>query len=96
MSPPAMLDSHLHLWDLAVRDQAWIAAGSPIRRSFDVGIRHQDLVGADPAGWLRSPGVRRSLAILDAAGLPFDLMIRRARFPAARKRRATIRPAVRA
>ena len=31
-----MLDSHLHLWDLAVRDQAWIPAESPIRRSFDV------------------------------------------------------------
>jgi len=147
-----MLDSHLHLWDLAVRDQAWIPAGSPIRRSFGVrdlrsalagtpvdgvilvqvindadetadfidcarnvdivrgvvgwadltspdfaaalsvltstghlaGIRHQALAEADPAGWLRSPGVRRSLAVLDAAGLPFDLMIRPAHFPAAR------------
>lgn len=124
MSPPTMLDSHLHLWDLAVRDQAWIPPGSPIRRSFDVrdlrsalagtpvdgvilvqvindadettdfidcarkvdivrgvvgwadltspgfsaalsaltstgrlvGIRHQALAEADPAGWLRSPG----------------------------------------
>jgi L-fuconolactonase len=153
MSPPAMLDSHLHLWDLAVRDQAWIPAESPIRRSFDVrdlrsvlagspvdgvilvqvindadetanfidcaravdivrgvvgwadltspdfaatlsaltstgcllGIRHQALAEADPAGWLRSPEVRRSLAVLDAAGLPFDLVIRPAHFPAARE-----------
>jgi L-fuconolactonase len=153
MSPPAMLDSHVHLWDLAVRDQAWIPAGSPIRRSFDVrdlrsalagtsvagviivqvindagettdfidcartvdiirgvvgwadltspdfaatvaaltstgylvGIRHQALAEADPAGWLRSPEVRRSLAVLEAARLPFDLMIRPALFPAARE-----------
>jgi L-fuconolactonase len=148
-----MLDSHLHLWDLAVRDQAWIPAGSPIRRSFGVrdlrsvlagtpvdgvilvqvindagetadfidcarnvdivrgvvgwadltapdfadalavlmstghlaGLRHQALAEADPAGWLRSPGVRRGLAVLDAAGLPFDLMIRPAHFAAARE-----------
>lgn len=153
MSPLAMLDSHLHLWDLTVRDQAWIPARSPIRRSFDVrdlrsalagtpvdgvilvqvindasetadfidnarnvdivrgvvgwadltspdfpaalsvltstghlvGIRHQALAEADPAGWLRSPGVRRSLTVLDAAGLPFDLMIRPAHFPAAQE-----------
>jgi L-fuconolactonase len=150
---PAMLDSHVHLWDLAVRDQAWIPAGSPIRRSFDVrdlrsalagtpvdgvilvqvindadettdfiscaenadivhgvvgwadltspdfaaalsvlastgcllGIRHQALAEADPAAWLRSPEVRRSLAVLDAAGLPFDLIIRPAHFRAARE-----------
>jgi L-fuconolactonase len=150
---PAMLDSHVHLWDLAVRDQAWIPAGSPIRRSFYVrdlrsalagtpvdnvilvqvindadetaefiscaenvdivrgvvgwadltspdfaaelsvltstgflvGIRHQALAEADPAGWLRSPEVRRSLAVLEAAGLPFDLVIRPAHFPAARE-----------
>ena len=146
-----MLDSHVHLWDLAVRDQAWIPAGSPLRRSFDVGdlrgalagtpvdcvilvqasndagettdliscarreglvrgvvgwadlrspgfaaalaalaatgqllgLRHQALAEADPAGWLRSPAVRRGLAALETAGLPFDLMIRPAHFPAA-------------
>ena len=148
-----MLDAHVHLWDLTVRDQAWIPAGSPIRRSFGVrdlhsalagtpvdgvilvqvindpgetadfiacaresglvrgvvgwadltspdfaaalsaliaagglaGLRHQALAEADPADWLRSPGVRRSLAVLDAAGLPFDLMIRPAHFAAARE-----------
>jgi L-fucono-1,5-lactonase len=148
-----MLDSHLHLWDLAVRDQAWIPAGSPIRRSFGVGdlrsvlagtpvdgvilvqvindagetadfidcarnvdivrgvvgwadltapgfadalsvltstgylagLRHQALAEADPGAWLRSPAVRRGLALLDAAGLPFDLMIRPAHFAAARE-----------
>lgn len=147
-----MLDSHVHLWDLAVRDQAWIPAGSPIRRSFYVrdlrsalagtavdsvilvqvindadetaefiycaenvdvvrgvvgwadltspdfasaldalmstgyllGIRHQALAEPDPADWLQLREVRRSLAVLDAAGLPFDLMIRPAHFRAAR------------
>ena len=151
-APPAMLDSHVHLWDLTVRDQAWIPAGSPIRRSFGVrdlrsalagtpvdsvilvqvindagetadlieqagnidivrgvvgwadlmsadfaaalsalassgyllGIRHQALAEADPAEWLRTPAVRRSLTELDAAGLPFDLMIRPGHWRAAR------------
>jgi L-fuconolactonase len=146
-----MLDAHVHLWNLSVRDQAWIPAGSPIRRSFDVadlrsalagtpvdgvilvqasndadettdlvscalaedivrgvvgwadlrspgfeaalsalaatgrllGLRHQALAEADQAGWLRSPGVRRGLEVLQTAGLPFDLMIRPAHFPAA-------------
>jgi L-fuconolactonase len=146
-----MLDSHVHLWDLGVRDQAWIPDGSPLRRSFGVrdlrgalagspvdgvilvqainddgetadliscaahealvlgvvgwadlgspgfaaalsalaatgwlvGLRHQALAEADPAGWLRSPRVRRGLAALQTAGLPFDLMIRPAHFPAA-------------
>jgi L-fuconolactonase len=148
-----MLDSHVHLWDLAARDQAWIPAGSPLRRSFGVrdlrsalagtpvdsvilvqvindagetadfieyaknvdiargvvgwadltspdfasaldelmstgyllGIRHQALAEPDPAGWLQLREVRRSLAALDAAGLPFDLMIRPAHFTAARE-----------
>jgi L-fuconolactonase len=146
-----MLDSHVHLWDLTVRDQAWIPAGSPIRRTFDaadlrcalarapvdsvilvqaindagetgdliscamreglvrgvvgwadlqspdfaavlsalaatgrlLGLRHQALAEADAATWLRSSGVRRGLAALETAGLPFDLMIRPAHFPAA-------------
>jgi L-fuconolactonase len=148
-----MLDSHVHLWDLGVRDQAWIPAGSPLRRSFGVrdlrsalagtrvdsvilvqvindaaetadfieyakdvdivrgvvgwadltsqdfasaldalmstgyllGIRHQALAEPDPADWLQLREVRRSLAALDAAGLPFDLMIRPAHFRAARE-----------
>jgi L-fuconolactonase len=146
-----MLDSHVHLWDLAVRDQAWIPVGSPLRRNFDVGdlrgvlagtpvdavilvqaindarettdliscamredlvrgvvgwadlrspgfaaalaelaatgwllgLRHQALAEADPAGWLRSPAVRRGLAVLATSGLPFDLMIGPAHFPTA-------------
>lgn len=146
-----MLDAHVHLWDLAVRDQAWIPVASPIRRSFGLGdlrsalagtpvdgvilvqasndadettdliswamdddlvcgvvgwadlrspafattlcalastgqlrgLRHQALAETDPAGWLRSPGVRRGLTALETAGLPFDLMIRPAHFPAA-------------
>jgi L-fuconolactonase len=148
-----MLDAHVHLWDLAVRDQPWIPAGSPIRRSFGLGdlrsalagtsvdgvilvqvlndaaetadflacaanadivrgvvgwvdlaspdfaavlaglrstgyllgLRHQALAEADPTGWLGRPEVRRSLAVLEAAGLPFDLMIRPAHFSAARQ-----------
>jgi L-fuconolactonase len=31
-----MIDAHVHIWDLAVRDQAWIPAGSPIRRTFSL------------------------------------------------------------
>lgn len=166
-----MLDAHVHLWDLAVRDQPWIPAGSPIRRSFGLddlrsalagapvdgvilvqvlndaaettdlldlarhaasldsvhradrpggadqaglvrgvvgwadltapdfaaalaglrsggqllGLRHQALAEPDPASWLGRPEVRRSLAVLGAAGLPFDLMIRPAHFAAARQ-----------
>lgn len=139
-----MIDAHVHLWDLAVRDQPWIPDGSPIRRTFTVadlrtavagtpvervvlvqvindagetadflaaadgadlvagvigwadladpafrdvlagltaagplvGVRHQALTEADPAGWLASPAVCRGLAVLDRAGLPFDLMLR--------------------
>src|SRR6202042_2556687 len=50
-----------------------------------LGIRHQALAEAAPAGWLRSPGVRRGLTVLDAAALPFDLVIRPAHFPAAQE-----------
>ena len=50
MSPSTMLDSHLHLWDLAVRDQAWIPAGSPIRRSFDVRDLRSALAGTPVDG----------------------------------------------
>jgi L-fucono-1,5-lactonase len=157
-----MLDAHAHLWDLAVRDQPWIPAGSPIRRSFGLGdlrsalagtpvdgvilvqvlndaaetadllahacptasldparqaglvrgvvgwadlaapdfaaeldrlqstgwlagLRHQALAEPDPAGWLARPEVARGLTVLEAAGLPFDLMIRPDNFAAARQ-----------
>jgi L-fuconolactonase len=146
-----VIDAHVHLWDLAVRDQPWIPAGSPIRRPFTlpdlraviagtgvervvlvqvindpgetadflaaaeddelvagvvgwadlarsalpdaladlaatghlVGIRHQALAERDPAGWLGLPAVRRGLAALEAAGLPFDLVLRPEHLPAA-------------
>lgn len=29
-----MIDAHVHVWDLDVRDQPWIPAGSPVRRTF--------------------------------------------------------------
>lgn len=48
-----------------------------------VGIRHQALAEADPAGWLRSPAVQRGLSVLEARGLPFDLMFRPEHFAAA-------------
>jgi L-fuconolactonase len=32
--PVAVIDAHVHLWDLAVRDQPWIPQDSPIRRTF--------------------------------------------------------------
>lgn len=138
-----MIDAHVHLWDLGVRNQPWIPAASVIRRSFSVadlravlsgtpvervvlvqvineagetadflsaadgdlvagvvgwadlaapavadvleelaadgplvGVRHQALAERDPAGWLTSAPVRRGLAALERAGLPFDLMLR--------------------
>ncbi len=40
-----------------------------------VGIRHQALAEPDPAAWLRAPGVRRGLGVLEHRGLPFDLML---------------------
>jgi L-fuconolactonase len=48
-----------------------------------VGIRHQALAEGDPASWLRSPAVQRGLSLLEARGLPFDLMFRPEHFPAA-------------
>jgi L-fuconolactonase len=138
-----VIDAHVHLWDLAVRDQPWIPAGSPARRTFEladlraalaptsvervvlvqvlnepaetadflaaaaddlvagvvgwvdladpcvaevltglagtgrlVGVRHQAQAEPDPAAWLTSPAVRRGLAELERAALPFDLMLR--------------------
>ncbi len=50
-----------------------------------LGLRHQALAEPDPAGWLSRPEVARGLAVLEAAGLPFDLMIRPAHFAAARQ-----------
>jgi L-fuconolactonase len=32
--PVPVIDAHVHLWDLAVRDQPWIAQDSPIRLTF--------------------------------------------------------------
>ncbi|MGW0914509.1 amidohydrolase family protein [Streptomyces sp. NPDC002784] len=31
-----VVDAHVHVWELAVRDQDWIAPGSPLRRDFTV------------------------------------------------------------
>jgi L-fuconolactonase len=47
-----------------------------------VGIRHQVHDEAD-AGWLGRPDVRRGLASVDRAGLPFDLLVRARELPAA-------------
>lgn len=41
----SMLDSRVHLWDLTVCDQAWIPAGSPIRRTFGVADLRSVLAG---------------------------------------------------
>jgi L-fuconolactonase len=78
--------------DLVAGVVGWIDLGRPdIDEALDalagdptlVGIRHQALAEADPAGWLRSPAVQRGLSVLEARGLPFDLMFRPEHFPAA-------------
>jgi L-fuconolactonase len=47
-----------------------------------VGIRHQVHDEPDP-DWLLRPDVRRGLAAIDAAGLAYDLLVRRRELPAA-------------
>jgi len=49
-----VVDAHHHLWDLSVRDQDWIAEGSPIRRDFTVD---------DLAAEARSAGVDRTVLV---------------------------------
>ncbi|MYS89013.1 MULTISPECIES: amidohydrolase family protein [Streptomyces] len=49
-----VVDAHHHVWDLSVRDQDWIAEGSPIRRDFTV----QDL-----AAEARAAGVDRTVLV---------------------------------
>jgi len=138
-----VIDSHVHVWNLAARDQTWIPTRSPLRRSFGldeladavsgtpvervvlvqvmndadetadllsatghplvagvvgwvdlgagrvgdsladlsatgplVGVRHQALAEADPAGWLTSARVGAALNQLARAGLAFDLIVR--------------------
>lgn len=34
-----MIDVQVHLWDVAVRDQPWLPAGSPIGRTFGLADR---------------------------------------------------------
>ncbi|NNN33237.1 amidohydrolase family protein [Streptomyces sp. S3(2020)] len=48
------VDAHHHLWDLAVRDQDWIAEDSPIRRDFTV---------ADLAPEAAAAGVDRTVLV---------------------------------
>jgi L-fuconolactonase len=78
--------------DLVAGVVGWIDLARPdVRAALDeltgdgalVGVRHQALAEADPAGWLRSAEVQRGLAALESLGLPFDLMIRPEHFPAA-------------
>ncbi|MDT7840462.1 amidohydrolase family protein [Streptomyces justiciae] len=49
-----VVDAHHHLWDLAVRDQDWIAEDSPIRRDFTVD---------DLAAETRAAGVDRTVLV---------------------------------
>lgn len=48
------VDAHHHLWDLSVRDQDWIAEGSPLRRDFSV----DDLLAE-----ARAAGVDRTVVV---------------------------------
>lgn len=49
-----VVDAHHHVWDLSVRDQDWIAEGSPIRRDFTV---------EDLAVEARAAGVDRTVLV---------------------------------
>ncbi|WP_086562565.1 amidohydrolase family protein [Streptomyces africanus] len=49
-----VVDAHHHVWDLSVRDQDWIAEGSPIRRDFTV---------EDLAPEARAAGVDRTVLV---------------------------------
>ncbi|MFC8358244.1 amidohydrolase family protein [Streptomyces griseorubiginosus] len=49
-----VVDAHHHVWDLAVRDQDWIAADSPLRRTFTV---------EDLAAEARAAGVDRTVLV---------------------------------
>ncbi|MFH8657941.1 amidohydrolase family protein [Streptomyces afghaniensis] len=49
-----VVDAHHHVWDLSVRDQDWIAEGSPIRRDFTV---------KDLAPEARAAGVDRTVLV---------------------------------
>lgn len=138
-----VIDAHVHVWDLTARDQPWIPARSPLRRSFGlaelseavsgtsvervvlvqvindadetadllsvaddplvagvvgwvdllanrvddvltalsgtgrlVGVRHQALAEADPAGWLAAAPLDAALTRLERAELAFDLIVR--------------------
>ncbi|OQR62418.1 amidohydrolase [Streptomyces maremycinicus] len=48
------VDAHHHVWDLSVRDQDWIAEGSPLRRDFTV---------EDLAPQARAAGVDRTVLV---------------------------------
>ncbi|MFE3031709.1 amidohydrolase family protein [Streptomyces canus] len=49
-----VVDAHHHVWDLSVRDQDWIAPGSPLRRTFTM---------ADLAPQARAAGVDRTVLV---------------------------------
>lgn len=49
-----VVDAHHHVWDLAVRDQDWIAADSPLRRTFTI----EDLTAE-----ARAAGVERTVLV---------------------------------
>ncbi|MFF3374807.1 amidohydrolase family protein [Streptomyces sp. NPDC002680] len=49
-----IVDAHHHVWDLSVRDQDWIAEGSPLRRDFTV---------ADLAPEAHAAGVDRTILV---------------------------------
>jgi L-fuconolactonase len=70
-------------WTDLARPDVRDALDAPAGDGALVGVRHQALAEADPAGWLRSAEVQRGLSALEALGLPFDLMIRPEHFPAA-------------
>jgi L-fuconolactonase len=80
-SPIAGVVGWVDLTDPAVADELSALRAAPGGERL-VGIRHQVHDEADP-DWLARPDVRRGLAVLEAAGLAYDLLVRSRELPAA-------------
>ncbi|MGH3316425.1 MAG: amidohydrolase family protein, partial [Nocardioidaceae bacterium] len=72
-SPVSLVDAHHHVWDLAVREQAWLSgdAMAPIRRSFSAEDLRDAIADADVAATVvvqTVPVPEETPELLDLAG----------------------------